>query len=1317
MTVEEFAEPAAGALESLFEESGSDSGEVSLAFPGEGNYSYVENGVKLRASEAEKDERLLDGYEGLADGNVSALFTDEPTDERVRGVNSEHRNRSTVDGQPIESAMAKVALDVQERAEAIERGRIAETALRKSRGEKGVERLAPVAVRRSVEVTDGSGEIEKADVIAVPPDAKVYRVLVHGNKRNAVLDTMSGPSFVRSEVLQKGDWVERWNRKLWRTNHPFRSASGHRLKIRGIASVTVEGPGGEASFNAYVCDRIPVHLLLGRAEHGVLGVNVTSKVLDGVEKEVLMTDPDDAAHVGDLAEFRETVGAIFGDDLSKEEREILEYIEKQIELRTRGLIEVVNLPPVKLRWDQRDTIKVGYAKPFHLGEVREEALRGHVERLLDTGDIEEARDPSIACPALAVKKPGGKGYRFVVAYGKANDILLNVASPLPRIKDILEEVARSGASVFSTLDLKDAFWQVALTPDSREITTFVTRQGAYWWRVLPQGLKVSAAAFQARMNEVLKEHGAYARVYIDDIIVFSKSKDEHHLHLRRVIDSIVKAGLKISMHKCHFYKSEVKMLGHVVSAGKVSPSKDRVKSLKEAPRPRNLKAMQSFLGATGFYQRFIEGFAGLAEKLRNIQMGARGLIWGPEELEAYDTIVERLSTSVLSHDWDPTECVLRIRSDASGTGLGGVLLANDKPVAFFSRSLNKNQRNYTNTEREMFAVFETIRYFDEYLYGRTFVVQTDHKALLTLLRVRDPAKAGASYTHRVQNWAAALCAYHFTVEHVPGKSLPDSDYLSRIHSDTELNQTVGFIEQARRATSDLIGIDPFKGILGEYLSKRLAEFGTEELGGRAEGEFMKEFLRGKALGKGAMRKLWRRSRRWNFVDGNWVAMHGAWQRIIPPVEERMALARETHELAHEGINSTVERLRRVYTWPGLKEDVWKVVMSCPGCLAMGGGQNVHQADAAAPVPERRFSSIVMDCVGPFPVTPHGHRYVLTIRDLLSRWVEFIPLSDQTAASVVDALYHDWVLRFGVPDSIHFDGGKEFVAQWAMELRKEVWGVLRHTNTLPYNPAGNGVAERANRSLMHALSRLVNNKQIRRDDWDVALSRIAWGVNTQKHDALGCSPFEMVYGASPRNFPMPEGLDRKKWNMEDERDLDELMLLAWKHLDRELGRGVPGVSLKVGDTVYVKKPRKLPKPFPKLHEWADGPFKVVEKNKAWYKVRDVGGTERMYKPARLLKTYIDWSSVEAAAEHAHNLSGGTLDLDDSEDDRNGGDELEGIDDLEQEDALVVAEDERDVAHMLLRGRTSNEEDTKQGTGRPGDRPRRQIKRPRVIRIDD
>ena len=295
---------------------------------------------------------------------------------------------------------------------------------------------------------------------------------------------------------------------------------------------------------------------------------------------------------------------------------------------------------------------------------------------------------------------------------------------MPLVADALDSLA--GTSLFSCLDLKRGFWQIQMHSGSREKTAFATHNGLYEFLTMPFGLSNSGASFQRLMGHILRGlEYRFALIYIDDIIIFSTSVEEHLSHLEEVFRRLREANVKLNPKKCNFVKRKVEYLGHVVTPDGISPNPDQVRVVQEFPTPSNLKELRNFLGLANYYRRFVKGFSHIAAPLNALTRKGVSFKWSEQCAVAFDKLKCALvSAPVLAY---PNFCEpFLLFVDASSTGIGFTLgqVQNGKEVviAYNGRGLNQAEKNYSTTEREALALIEGIKKFQPYLHRRRFTV-------------------------------------------------------------------------------------------------------------------------------------------------------------------------------------------------------------------------------------------------------------------------------------------------------------------------------------------------------------------------------------------------------------------------------------------------------------------------------------------------------------------------------------------------------------------------------------------------------------------
>ena len=376
------------------------------------------------------------------------------------------------------------------------------------------------------------------------------------------------------------------------------------------------------------------------------------------------------------------------------------------------------------------------------------------------------------------------GLRFSIDLRKLNNRTIKDGHSSPRIEGTLD--CLHGAVWFSTLDLKSGYWQVELEEEAKPLTAFTVGPLGFWkCEHMPFGPSNVPATYQRLMESCFGElHLNWCIIYLDDIIVFSRTPEEGIHRLRAVFEKLKAAGLKLNPSKCDFFKKEIKYLGHVVSEQGVSTDPDKIKAVTEWPQPTTVTEVRSFLGFVSYYRRFIPNFSKVAKPFNKLLQNLEGtpsikkkfkVHWGPEQQEAFETL-QGLCTESPVLAYADFKAPFILHTDASGEGLGAVLYqvqeGKQRVIAYASRSLSKSERNYPVHKLEFLALKWAITdKFHEYLYGPQFQVYTDNNPLTYVLTT---AKLNAT-GHR---WVAALSNYTFSIIYKPGKGHKDADALS-----------------------------------------------------------------------------------------------------------------------------------------------------------------------------------------------------------------------------------------------------------------------------------------------------------------------------------------------------------------------------------------------------------------------------------------------------------------------------------------------------------------------------------------------------------
>ncbi|GBG83896.1 hypothetical protein CBR_g37767 [Chara braunii] len=408
-----------------------------------------------------------------------------------------------------------------------------------------------------------------------------------------------------------------------------------------------------------------------------------------------------------------------------------------------------------------------------MSEEELEVLRAQLDDLLAKGWIRPSSSP-YGAPVLFVRKKN-KDLRLRIDYRKLNAQTVKNAGPLPRIDDLLERLG--SAKYFSKLDLKSGYHQISIRPNDRYKSAFKTRYGHFEWVVMPFGLTNAPATFQAAMtNEFRAMLDRFVLVYLDNILVYSRTLEDHLGHLRRVLETLLRAKYKANRDKCEFVRQEMEYLGHFVTPEGISPLSDNIQAIQEWSEPRNVMDVRSFLGLASYYQRFIKGYSKIAAHLTKLQCEYRPFDFGEEARESFLALKAALLSAEVLRIYDPL-LPTRVTTDASGYGIGAVLEQHDgvdwHPVEYFSKKVPIVHSIDDARKKELLAFVHELKRWRHFLLGRSqFRWVTDNNPLV-FYKTQDTVNS------TIARWMAFIDQFDFFPDHIPGKSNRFADALSR----------------------------------------------------------------------------------------------------------------------------------------------------------------------------------------------------------------------------------------------------------------------------------------------------------------------------------------------------------------------------------------------------------------------------------------------------------------------------------------------------------------------------------------------------------
>lgn len=716
------------------------------------------------------------------------------------------------------------------------------------------------------------------------------------------------------------------------------------------------------------------------------------------------------------------------------------------------------------------TIDTGQARPIYqplrrTSPAERAIVQEEVQKMLAAGAIRPSASPWASPLTLVPKKDGTT--RVCVDYRRLNEFTVKDRHPLPRVDDMLE--AMRGACYFTSLDAASGYWQIPIADRDVSKTAFVCTEGQFEWLVMPFGLCNAPATYQRMMQDILSGFlFQFCVCYLDDILIYSKTFEDHIKHLQAVLRRLEEAGLLLKPSKCDFARREISFLGHILSESGIKTDPAKIEKVKSFPTPTTPTEVRAFLGLANYYRKFIAGFATIAGPLYELT-GKGDFNWTEEAQNAFDRLREKLGAEVTLSYPDFSKPFI-LDCDASETGMGAIVAqcttAGERPIAMESRKFTTAERKWHIREKEALAIKFGLEKFRHYLLGSDFVVRTDHSSLEWLFKAK---------TGRLQRWALVLQEYlPFKIQHRAGTAHANVDAFTRIFAESECAE---------------------EHMVFALLPSKMDLPSQEEL----------RKAQAKDPGLGAIQKQSHASSR-NGILG--ITEYGRWRPYLPKeLLERVLRTLHQHPLgSHFGAQRTRHLLAQVYVCNCTVADVQAILKKCQLCAQRRPAQP-HGA-LRSRVPEHPWHTVAMDFCGPYPISD-GCQYVLVFVDQFTKWVELVPTTDQTAITVIQAFYTNVICRHGCPRRLLSDNGPSFRSHLLEALCKN-FGIKKIFATA-YYPQGDGYAERFMRTLNNSLSALTRHTA---EDWTHFVPGVAFGYNITRHAATNISPFELLRGMLP-----------------------------------------------------------------------------------------------------------------------------------------------------------------------------------------------------------
>ena len=812
-----------------------------------------------------------------------------------------------------------------------------------------------------------------------------------------------------------------------------------------------------------------------------------------------------------------------------------------------------------------------------------------------------------ASPVVLVPKKDGN-LRFCVDYRRVNAITKKDVYPLPRIDDILDTLGQ--ARYFSTLDLASGYWQIEMDPATKDKSAFTTHAGLFEFERMPFGLCNAPATFQRLMQAVLAGmEWKFCFVYLDDILVCSRTLEEHLDHLQQVFNRLRKAGLTLKPKKCSFLQDQVIYLGHVISSKGIAPDPSKTQKVKDFPVPTDITKLKQFLGLASYYRRFIPGFAKLAHPLHSLTKKGADFYWSVECQRAFEKLKELLTQApVLAYPCFGEGKEFILETDASGEGLGAVLAQKQAdglihPVAYASRSLNPHEKSYAISELETLALVWAVKQFRAYILGHKCTVLTDHSACTSLLNTPHPSA-------KLARWAMIIQEMDLHIQHRPGKSNANADALSRNPPSTEeISKTL-----VNSATASTIGesVTSNTGNDQQVTTSPQAEI-DQEIGKLQRNDpDLQPIITLLECGElppdeKVAKKLAFEQDQYDIIDGilhhENPANQGYWRIVVPKTLQQEVL-KEAHSgrfAGHFAERRIYNTLKKSYWWKGMRA---AVRTHCRSCLTRATRKGTGRASRpplqpiAVGGPFHRMGVDVLQ----LPLTESGNQYAIVFLDYLTKWAEVFPVANQSAITIAQLLVEEIFCRHGAPQELFSDRGANFLSEIVLEVCKLL--NIKKVNTSGYHPQTDGLVERFNCTLSHMIAKCAQKNG---SNWDKHLPFLLFAYRATIQESTRESPFYLLYGRDPR-LPTDSVLNHvKSPYVVDVDDYKTAMTIAlseaWKTAQeniksaqekqkRNYDRHSKESHYEIGDRVMVYMPNAVRGKAWKLARPFYGPYRVM-----------------------------------------------------------------------------------------------------------------------------
>jgi hypothetical protein len=717
-------------------------------------------------------------------------------------------------------------------------------------------------------------------------------------------------------------------------------------------------------------------------------------------------------------------------------------------------------------------------------------LKTKLQDLLEKGFIRPSSSPW-GCPAIFVKKD--QTLQMCMDYRALNEVTIKNKYPLPRIDILFHKL--TGARVFSKIDLRSGYHQICIRPEDIQKTAFTTRYGLFEYMVMFFRLTNAPAHFTYLMNSVfMPELDKFVVVFIDDILIYSKNEEEHAQHLRIILTRLREHQLYAKFSKCAFWLEEIQFLGHVLSAKGIAVDPSKVKDILEWKPPTTVHQVQSFLGLAGYYRRFIPDFSKLVKPNTSLLKNDTKFNWSSKCNESFEQLKVLLTTAPVLAQPDIKK-PFDVYCDASGSGLGCVLMQEGRVIAYASRQLRRHEEHYPTHDLELAAVVHALKIWRHYLLGNVCHIYIDHKSLKYIF-------TQSELNMRQRRWLELIKDYELEIHYHPGRANVVADALcckAFYHCLTMKTSDITLCQEMEKLNLGMIQHGTSNNLkLESVIVQRIIDAQRNDEG-------MKHIHEKIEAGKA---NCFRRDDQGIVWFNNLI--------VVPKNDEiHQQILDEAHLIRysiHPESTKMYHDLKQHYWWTKMKIEIARYVARCDTCRRV---EAIHMNAAgplqSLPILTWKWEDISMDFIVGLPRTAKGYDSIWVIIDRLTKIAHFLPVKTYYPVLTYAELYIARILSLhGIPKTIVSDRGPQFVSKFWEELHKSLGTKLLHSSA--YHPQTSGQTERVNQILEDMLRACVPEFA---QKWDDCLPLAEFSYNNSYQESIKMAPFEALYGRQCR----------------------------------------------------------------------------------------------------------------------------------------------------------------------------------------------------------